>query len=86
MEVSGQLLGLFISGETASGTHWIGGWVGPRAGMDDVERRRILSLSGLELRPLDPEARGQSVCRLRYHGYRLRTGGNINVKLYTAFT
>jgi hypothetical protein len=24
------------------GTHWIGGWVGPRAGLDDVERRKIL--------------------------------------------
>jgi hypothetical protein len=26
------------------GTHWIGGWVGPRMGVDDVERRKILSL------------------------------------------
>jgi hypothetical protein len=32
-------------------THWIGGWVGPRAGLDDVEKRRFLSLPGLELRP-----------------------------------
>jgi hypothetical protein len=23
------------------GTHWIGGWVGPRAGLDDVEKRKI---------------------------------------------
>jgi len=23
----------------ASGTHWIGGWMGPRAGMDEVEKR-----------------------------------------------
>jgi hypothetical protein len=24
----------FTPGERAPGTHWIGGWVGPRAGMD----------------------------------------------------
>jgi hypothetical protein len=26
----------FTSGERAHGTHWIGGWVGPRVGLDDV--------------------------------------------------
>jgi hypothetical protein len=25
--------------ERAHGTHWIGGWVDPRAGLDDVEKR-----------------------------------------------
>jgi hypothetical protein len=29
--------------------HWIGGWVGPKAGLDDVEKRKFLSLPGLEL-------------------------------------
>jgi hypothetical protein len=29
--------GRSIPGETASGTHWIGGWVGPRAVLDVVE-------------------------------------------------
>jgi hypothetical protein len=29
--------GRFIFGERAPGTHWIGGWVDPRAGLDDVE-------------------------------------------------
>jgi hypothetical protein len=28
----------FTPTETAPGTHWIGGWVGPRAGLDDVEK------------------------------------------------
>jgi hypothetical protein len=32
-----------------AGTHWIGGWVGPRTGLDDVEGRKIFSLPGLEL-------------------------------------
>jgi hypothetical protein len=25
-------------GRFTPGTHWIGGWVGPRAGLDDMER------------------------------------------------
>jgi hypothetical protein len=29
--------------DTASGTHWIEGWVGPRAGLDAVVRRTIHS-------------------------------------------
>jgi hypothetical protein len=39
------------------GTHWIGVWVDPRAGVDDVEKRKFLILTGLELRPLDRLAR-----------------------------
>jgi hypothetical protein len=34
------------------GTHWIGGWVDLRAGQDDLEKRKFLTLPGLELRPL----------------------------------
>jgi hypothetical protein len=30
-------------------THWIGGWVGPRTGLDDVEKRKFLTLPVLEL-------------------------------------
>jgi hypothetical protein len=43
--------GHITPGERATGTHWIEGWVGPRAGLNDVERRKILPLPGLELRP-----------------------------------
>jgi hypothetical protein len=43
-------------------THWIGGWVGPRAALVDVEKRTFLTLTGLELRPLGRPA------RLRYPG------------------
>jgi hypothetical protein len=28
---------LFTPGERAPGTHWIEGWVGPRAGLDGLE-------------------------------------------------
>jgi len=30
----------FTPGERASGTHWVGGWVGPSAGLDMVVRRK----------------------------------------------
>jgi hypothetical protein len=40
--------------------------VGPRIILDDVERRKLLHLPGLELRLLGRPARGQSLCRLRY--------------------
>jgi hypothetical protein len=53
----------FTLGERALSTHWIGGWVGPRAGLDDVEERKFLTLLGLG-RP----TRSQSLCRLRYDG------------------
>jgi hypothetical protein len=42
------------------GTHWIGGWVDPRPGLDDVEKRQLLTLPELELRPLGRPARSQS--------------------------
>jgi hypothetical protein len=47
----------FTPGERAPSTHWIGGWVDPRAGLDDVEERKFLTLAGLELRPLGRPAR-----------------------------
>jgi hypothetical protein len=28
----------FTLGERVPGTHWIGGWVGPRAGLDEMEK------------------------------------------------
>jgi hypothetical protein len=36
----------FTPGERAPGTHLIGGWVGPRSGLDVVEKRNILPLPG----------------------------------------
>jgi hypothetical protein len=48
-------------------THWIGGWVYPPAGLDDVEKRKCTP-PGLELRPLGRPARSQSLYRLSYPG------------------
>jgi hypothetical protein len=41
MEVNGQfhVPAALSPGEIASGTHWIGGWVDPRSGLDSVEKR-----------------------------------------------
>jgi hypothetical protein len=45
--------------------------VSPRACLDDVEKRKFLTLPGIELRPLGRPARSQSLYRLRYSGSRV---------------
>jgi hypothetical protein len=60
--------GRFTPEERAPGTHWIGGWVDPSAGLDDVEKRKFLTLPGLELQQLCRPARIQSLYQLRYPG------------------
>jgi hypothetical protein len=49
--------GRFTPGERAPGTHWRGGWMDLRAGLDDLEKRKFLTLPGLELRLLSRPAR-----------------------------
>jgi hypothetical protein len=36
--------GRFTPRERAPGTHWIGGWVDPRAGLDKVEKRKFFNI------------------------------------------
>jgi hypothetical protein len=48
MEVSGHLN---VPGETATGTHYIGQWVGPRASLD-VLKKCMLALPGMNPRLL----------------------------------
>jgi hypothetical protein len=48
-EWSASRPGRFIPGERARVTHCVEGWVGPRAGVDNVEKRKLLILPGLEL-------------------------------------
>jgi hypothetical protein len=67
--LSASCPGRFTPGERAAGTLWIGGWVGPRTGMDAVEKRKFFPVSGLELQPLYRPARSQSLYRLSYPGY-----------------
>jgi hypothetical protein len=42
--------------------------VNPRAGLDDVEKRKFFALQGFELQTLGHPARSQSLYRLRYLG------------------
>jgi hypothetical protein len=73
LELSGQLRAptALPPGGKAPGTHWIGGWVGPRDGLDDVEKRKFLTLPRLELRPFGRSARRQSLYRLSYLGSQI---------------
>jgi len=44
MDVDGQVhVPTALTPGKVPGTHWIGGWVGPRAGLDAVVRRKIPS-------------------------------------------
>jgi hypothetical protein len=49
--MNGQLhvLAVLPLGKEPPGIHWIGGWVDPRAGLDDVEKTKFFILLGLEL-------------------------------------
>jgi hypothetical protein len=50
--------------ERAPGTHWLGGWLGPRAGLDTEARGKILSLCWRS-HPGHPVS-NQTLCRLSY--------------------
>jgi hypothetical protein len=49
-------------GERGPGAHWIGGWVGPRAGLDITRNRKLLPLFGLELRTFGHPVCSQLLC------------------------
>jgi hypothetical protein len=71
-ECSASRPGRLTPEESDPCTHWIGGWVGPRTGLEDVEKRKFFTLQGLELQPLSLTARSQSLYRLRYPGSSTR--------------
>jgi hypothetical protein len=60
-EWSASLSYRFTPGERAPGTHWLGGWVNPRAGLDAMEKKKHLALSEIE-----PEPCSSSLYRLSY--------------------
>jgi hypothetical protein len=51
--------------------HWIRVLVGPRAGLDDVEEREVLTLPELELRLLGHPPHSQSLYRLLCNSYTI---------------
>jgi hypothetical protein len=52
----------------APGIQWIGGWVDPRVGLDDVEKRKFLTLLGLKLWPLGHPSCSKLLYQLCYPG------------------
>jgi hypothetical protein len=52
--------------------------VDPRAGLDYIEKRKFLTLPGLELLPLSRPARSQCLYRLRYPGSDTQRRGDLN--------
>jgi hypothetical protein len=58
MEVSGQLLApaALTFGEKVPGTHCIGGSVGPRSGLDAVEKIKSLAPTGNGIPAVQPVA------------------------------
>jgi hypothetical protein len=42
----------FTPGERVPCTHWIDGWLSPITDLDDMEKRKILSLPGIEPRAI----------------------------------
>jgi hypothetical protein len=59
---------LIFPEERVTGTHCIRDWVGPRAGLNDMEKRRFLTLPRLKLQPLSRTACNQSLSLLHYPG------------------
>jgi hypothetical protein len=85
-EWSASRPGRLTPGERAPGTHWIGGWVGSRASLDDVEKRKLLTLPGLELWLLSRPAHSQSLYWLRYPVSTLRRRNVVKVKFQAGLT
>jgi hypothetical protein len=67
-EWSASRPGRFTPGERVHGTHWVECWVNLRAGLDDVEKRKFLTLPGLEIQPLGRPACSKSLYQLCYPG------------------
>jgi hypothetical protein len=68
-EWSTSIPGRFTPGERALGTHWIEGWMGPRAGVEAMEKRKI-SCPCQESKP-GRSVRSSWLHRLRYPDYLL---------------
>jgi hypothetical protein len=57
--------GRFTTWEKAPDINWIGGLMGPRAGLDDMEKWKFFTLLRLELQTFGCPARSQSLYQLR---------------------
>jgi hypothetical protein len=67
--VSGQLQtpSALLPSERAPDTLWAGDWVGPKVGLNDMEKWKFSTLSGIKLWLLGDPAHSHSLYQLRYH-------------------
>jgi hypothetical protein len=56
-EWSASHTGPYTPRETAAGTHWVGGWLGPRLGLEAVEKKESLAPVGNRKPAVQPVAR-----------------------------
>jgi hypothetical protein len=73
-EWSASLPGCFTPRKEPQGTHWTGSCMGPRTGLENAKRRKILPLPGLEIRGFGRPARSQPLSRLRFITRHLQSG------------
>jgi hypothetical protein len=57
---------------------WIRGWVDHRAGLDEMEKWKFLTLRGLEIQPLGRRTYSRSLYRLHYPGSYLFFWGTLS--------
>jgi hypothetical protein len=63
-----------VQTERYPSAYWTGGWEPPGAVLQDMEKRTVLTVPGLEVRPQCRPSRpthSQSLCRLHYCGVRM---------------
>jgi hypothetical protein len=85
--------GRFTPEGRALGTYWIGGWVSPRTGLDDVEERNVLPPSGFEIQLLGRPVRSQShaieskipYCVATHRGLRVHLHRNIHASFAVSY-
>jgi hypothetical protein len=61
------MISALVGGERAPGSHWIGGWIGPRAGLEAVEKGKNISTFP-RIEPGRP-THNKLLHRLSYPGY-----------------
>jgi hypothetical protein len=65
---STSISGRFTAAEAASITRWIGDWLGPKAGFEDVEKKEFWSLPLLKICPLGRKVPIQTLYQRFYPG------------------
>jgi hypothetical protein len=78
-ELSPPSPGSYIAWERAPGTHFIGGWVDPRASLDDV-KRKFLTLPGLDLRPFGRPARSRVLRAIPAPGWVVQVNSHFRTR------